>query len=325
MHTNDSIFLSNRLQIPLFPDDTAPEIPEIQESTMQIPCGDHSIFDLSCHSLPEYARLIYTIMNMLSNWDTGISHAISYSRLAKLSGNKPKSQAIRAVKQLIEAGFIKVLRQKRSTGENIYQIIHHNCSSSEVPLDKDNRPLKCAVAAGKGSPLFLLAEGKITWREAIFLIVRKIFSNWKNGISELTVKEMKGLLRFSMKSICSIPKRLIELGLLERLSANFRKTIFKIFPGPYPKRRKRAEYNGKRPLPLIKGWYYSFNMRWKFHKETLRLLMKEDDGKWRDAAMTELYRVNPAIHRDFNEYIDYMSSSEYQKFQEGVRKFLATS
>ena len=287
-------------------------VPEIQKSTMQVPCGIYSIFDLSCHSLSEFARITYLVINEHSNWDTGISHALSYGRLAKLLGVKHKLQVIRAVKELIAAGFLKKKGRKNSTGENIYQVVHHNCPPGEVPLDKHGRPQKCAIPNGAGSPLTLLAEGLITWREAMFWIIRKIFSDWTSGTSNMTVREMNKHIRLSIKSICSIPKRLIEKGLLERLSANFRRTIFKLFPMPYPERRERAEYKGKRPLALIGNFYYSHNKRWRFHKETLRLMVKEEGTrKWRDASSTELYRANPAIHRDFTEYMDMCSSVDF--------------
>ena len=301
------------------------EIPEIQESTMQVPCGPFSVFDLTRHELSEFDRAVYVVINEHSHWDTGISHPLSYKRIAQLLNIKHHPQITRAVKSLIAAGFLKKHGTSQTTGANIYQVVHHNCAPEATPLDTDGRPQKCAVPRGQGSPTALCAAGVIAWREMMFWIVRKIHSDWTEGTSSMTVLEMRKQIRLSTKTICAIPRRLSELGLLERLSAKFRKTLFKLRPAPYPERKKRASYKGKRPLPVIGMWVYSYNKRWRFHKETHRLMMQEECGRWRDTNMAELFGINTQIHRDFNEYMQLYVSDDFKAFREALAKAMAAT
>lgn len=283
----------------------SPESDAIQETTMQVPCGRYSIFDPDM-AVPAFNISVYTAINHKSNWDTGKSHAISHRKLAKLLNVKCVSQINRAIKWLIEHGWLRVIG-KTKNGTYIYQITHHNCDPKDVPLDKDGRPLKCAVPMGKGSGFDLLAQGKITWRMAIQWTVSVIESAWGTGIIEKTMREMHKLLRFSMQTICDNAKKLREVGLFERLSKPFAKSRFQIFPLPYPKRRKRQDYKGKKPLPLIGKWYFSYNKRWKFHKETYELYMEDVDGRWRRSSYSELIEINPKIHFAFKEYQAHLS------------------
>ena len=319
-----SINSSNYVQPPLFSENSAhnspSEIPEIQETTMQVPCGAFSIFDITCHSLNEFARSVYLIINEHSNWDTGVSHALSYRRLAELL-NSDMRPVKRVVKQLVAAGFLEKRSRCRKTGSNIYQIIHHNCTPEETPLDKDGRPLKCAVPRGEGSPSALLKAGKITWREFMYWIVKKIHSDWTDGISKMTLDQLEKLIRFGRQSLCNIGKKLRGLGLMKRLSDKFRAGVHQLLPGPYPKRRRRVEYKGPKPLRLVKGWCYSHNNLWKFQRDTHRLMMKETDGRWRDSNMDELYSLNTAIHRDFSDYMSVNSLQIQLDLQEALSTF----
>lgn len=293
-----------------------PEVPSIQVSTMQVPCGPFSIFDLEHHDLPEFRRAVYLAINEHSNWDTGISHPLSYQRLSDYLNVNDLTQVAHAVRDLIADGWLFIEGRCKLTGANIYKVVHHRCDPCDVPLDRDNRPQKCAVPRGAGSPSALLAAGKITWREWVYWIVRKVHSDWTDGISRLTIKAMSKLIRFSWQNLCDIPKRLEKLGLFKRISAKFRETVLQLFPGPYPKRRKRKPYKGKRPLPYLDGWYYSYNKRWRFHKDTLRLMMEDVDGSWRHASMSELLEINSKIYHDFRDWMDAATSHVMEAFRE---------
>ena len=273
----------------------------IQETTMQVPCGRYSIFDPEM-LVPEFCRAVFIVVNEHSNWATGRSHALSYSKLASLLNVKYRSQVIRAVQYLVDTGWLTVVGTRKSDGANIYQIMHHKCEPDQVPLDKDNRPQKCAVPRGEGSPTQLLSDGKIGWREMVVWVVKKVHSNWVTGIVEMTARQAGKFMRFAWGTISKCRKTMCEIGLLEKLSAKFRASKHALIPSPYPDRHPRLEDDGQQGLPLIKGWYYSFNFKWRFHRETFRLQCRELGRKWRDASDTELMRVNPKIHADFLDY-----------------------
>lgn len=293
-------------------------IPSVQESTMQVPCGAFSIFDLSCHDLSSFDISVYLVVNQHSHWDTGESHGLSYQQLADSLGVKHREQVIRSIRRLLKAGFLKKLAKRKSDGANIYQVIHHNCAPEDVPLDKDGRPQKCAVAMGEGSPMQLMREGKLSWRLMLQWVTQKINSDWVSGIVKQTVRELNQCLRFSMQTICDHAKQLCELGLMARLSKPHEASEYQLYPGPYPQRRERAEYKGKRPLPLIGDWYYSYNKRWRFHKESLRLMMEDVDGRWRDTGMSELLAINPKIYLDFKEYLDIYASGAFEALRQSL-------
>ena len=86
----------------------------IQESTMQVPCGDYSILD-PFMKVPAFNQAVYLYMNWKSQWEYGITHAISNSTIAEGLGVKCKSQVNRAIKWLIKHGWVKVhgKRKKR--------------------------------------------------------------------------------------------------------------------------------------------------------------------------------------------------------------------
>lgn len=282
-----------------------PDVPEFQVSTMQVPFGAFSIFDLSCHDLSGFDMSVYMVVNWRSNWDTGVSHALSYREIANHLGVRHRSQVGRSLKRLIACGFLKKLSKRQSDGATVYQVIHHKCDPADVPLDKEGRPLKCAVPIGSGSPMDLMKSGKLSWRLMLQWITQKVqASDWVSGIASMVRREFSKLIRFSMQTVCNNYKKLCNLGLMKRLSKPHEASTYQLYPKPYAERRERAEYKGKRPLPLIEDRYYSYNKRWRFHKDTLQLQMLDVGGRWRDASMNELLTINPKIHCDFRDYMD---------------------
>ena len=285
-----------------------PEIPEIQETTHQVPCGVHSIFD-PAHKVPAFAKAVYLKVNEHSNWESGVSHALSLRRLAELLNVKCHSQVHRALQWLIENGWFKVEGKRKSDGAHFYKVIHHKCEPQDTPIDRDGRPQKCAVPRGSGSPSSLLAEGKITWRVFVDWTVRKISSCWITGVVSMTVREAAQLMKLSVKTISENAKKMVGIGMLERLSGKFRLSEYQMFPKPYPERRERKpeECMTKKAMKLIKGWYYSFNGLWRFHRETFDIQMCDHDGRWRYSNQDELYSINKSIHHDFTDYIHHLS------------------
>ena len=284
-------------------------IPEIQETTQQVPCGEHSIFD-PAHNVPAFQKAVYLKVNEHSNWDTGVSHALSLRRLAELLNVNSHSQVHRGLKWLIENGWLKVEGKRQSDGAYFYRVVHHKCEPQETPVDRHGRPQKCAVPRGKGSPSQLLTEGKITWRIFVDWTVRKIHSCWTSGFVSMAVREAAKLAKLSVKTISENAKKMLEIGLLKKLSAKFERSEYQIFPKPYPDRRERTQEVcvTKKAMKLVKGWYYSFNGLWRFEKETFRLQMRDHyGGRWIESTLEKLYRINKSIHHDFREYMMHLT------------------
>ena len=245
------------------------------------------------------------MVNEHSNWDTGISHALSQRRLAELLNVKSHSQVHRGLQWLIENGWLEVEGQRKSDGAYFYRIVHHKCDPQDTPTDRDGRPQKCAVPRGKGSPTQLLTEGKITWRIFVDWTTRKIKSCWVTGVISMTVREASKLMKFTTKTISENAKKMMELGMIDRLSAKFERSEYQMFPKPYPDRRERTPEvcMTKKAMKLIKGWFYSFNGLWRFEKDTFRLQMREHGGRWIESNLGTLYRINKSIHHDFCDYM----------------------
>ena len=277
-----------------------PEVPEVQETTHQVPCGSNSIFEAD--DLTGFERAVYLVINHHSFWHIGESHYLSYKTLAKLLNVKHRSQVIRAVKSLIKKGWLELIGTRKVDGANRYRVVHHKCDPSEVPLDGDRQPKKCAVQMGKGSAMQLLADGVIDWRVMLQSVIQKIYSDWVCGIVKMTVRETMKLARFTAKTVKRNTEKMLEIGLAQRLSDKFRATELQLFPKPYPQRKERKIPYPKQ-MKCVKGWYYSHNKLWRFHRETFRLQMCEHGGRWRDSSMNELQKINPSIHHDFNDYI----------------------
>ena len=293
-----------------------PEIPEIQETTHQVPCGNHSIFDPN-ENVPAFKRALYLVLNEHSNWDTGITHALSIRRLAKLLNVKSHSQIVQALKWLIDNDWIKVHGKRKSDGANFYRVIHHNCSTSEKPFDKDGRPLKCAVPMGAGSVSRLLEQGEITWRMFVDWTTRKIYSCWTTGVVSMAVRDAAKLVKLGVKTISENAKKMVEVGLLERVSEKFKLSVYQMFPKPYPQRRERTplKCDSRLAMKCVGGWYYSYNGLWKFNRESFEVKMKEIDGRWRYSNLDELSTINKSIHRDFIDYMDFISKMHGFTFQ----------
>ncbi|MDE0314726.1 MAG: hypothetical protein OXM61_07490 [Candidatus Poribacteria bacterium] len=283
------------------------EIPDIQETTHQVPCGEHSIFD-PAHKVPAFEKAVYLKVNEHSHWESGVSHALSLRHLSELLNVKSHSQVHRALKWLIENGWLKVEGKRKTDGAYFYRVIHHKCEPQDTPVDRDGRPQKCAVPRGAGSPSQLLVDGKITWRMFVDWTVRKIHSCWTSGIVSMTVREASKLMKLSVQTISENAKKMGKLGMVKRLSEKFRLSVYQMFPKPYPERRERSleECASKKAMKLINGWYYSFNGLWRFQRETFWLQMCEHGGRWRDSNMEELFSINKSIHRDFTDYMYHL-------------------
>lgn len=303
-------------------------VPDVQETTCQVPCGEYSIWDaLEAGEVTQAECWVYQVRNRHGNWQTGISHAKSYAEIAKYAG-MDRTAVIGYTNSLVEKGWLeKNVRNKSEKHSqntaNTFLLVHHQCEPHEIPLDKDGCPLKCAVPKGQGSVYQQVEDGVIHWKGALYWLRSKVKSDWTSGIVGMTIAEAKKLLRMTTRTICAIRKRLKQVGLMEQISKPFRAFVCQLFPKPYETRRKRRRENPK-GLPCDKDFWYSFNRKWRVSREHGQIQrLVEGTSRWRSANEHECEQANPKIYKDFKVYIDLVLSPYYQKNLAYLREKLA--
>ena len=296
-------------------------VADIQGSTCQVPVGAHSILsEYGERNVKSLATAVYLYINENSNWETGQSHALSYTRIAK-DMRIGRSQVIDAINALVADGWLeKNIRNDkgRQNTANTYRVTHHNCEPEQIPLDKDGCAKKCAMPRGVGSPTELLRDGHISWQEWLYCHVLKANSNWTTGVVEMTIKQAKALMRFSVKKICAFRKSLERVGLLETLSKPFRAWIAQLRPAPYKHRRKRRFENPK-GMPFDGTFYTSFNGQWRVSREDGHIETRiEGTSKWRYANEFELETAHFKIYTDFKVIIDLVTAEGTRRLRESA-------
>ncbi|MDE0427031.1 MAG: hypothetical protein OXN25_19435, partial [Candidatus Poribacteria bacterium] len=128
----------------------------------------------------------------------------------------------------------------------------------------------------------------------------KVLSDWTTGVVTFTIKEARKWIAFGTQTIVAIRQRLVDVGLLELLSAKFRASVFQLYPRPYLKRRTRR-IAFKKPLRSDSSWYYSYNELWRICRKTGDIQMKED-GRWLYTSDYHLEEINDKIYKDFMHY-----------------------
>ena len=199
-----------------------------QKSTFQVPCGEHSIFyALKDREVTPFQSVVYFILTYYSNWETGKTHGMSYTRISELLHVK-RPRVIAAIDGLIENGWLeKKVRNKIASAKynqqtaNTYRLIHHKCEPEEVPLDEDGCPKKCAMPRGEGAAVERMFAGEISWQACLYWHVAKLLSNWTSGVVEFTIKTAREWTCIGRDRLYKIRKKLSEIGLLERLSKKF--------------------------------------------------------------------------------------------------------
>ena len=291
-------------------------VPETQESTCQVPVGDHSIFDaMRNREVSMGAAAVYLILNESSYWETGWTHHLSYSEIEKRTGDSmPRSTIIAHIQALEAEGWIAEKNQHQNKG-NTYRLVHHNCDPLDAPRDKDGLPKKCAMPRGTGSVYQKLKDGEIGWRSFLYWQLLKMLSDWTTGVVSLTHQAAREWLRFGAQTISNIKKELLKAGFLQRLSGAFQTFVCQLFPKPYPKRRRRRHENPK-SMKLIDGFYHSFNGWWRVSREDGHIETKvEGTSRWRHANEMELELANPKIFHDFQPIIELATSSFMQRMR----------
>ena len=279
---------------------------EYQESTFQMPCGPHSLCEDVAAGEAHLGHLsIFTIINIHSNWASGRSHALSYSKLAYLIGI-PRSTAVKWVGELVSMGWLEK-NVRGGNKPNTYRVIHHKCPEIDVPLDKDNLPKKCAVPMGAGSPVEKIRD--IGYKAFAAWVLKKIESNWVSGVVAFTIRQAQKMLHIATQAVCNIRKIWEKHGLAEKVCEG----VLQLYPKPSEKRRNRRRENPK-GMRTDGEHYYAFNERWRVSKITGDIQAKEEGpgDRWRFSNAYELERVNSKILVDFKPIIELAASEKYQ-------------
>lgn len=266
----------------------------IQETTMQIPVGTYSLVETP--DVPIIARAVYMALCEFSNWESGKTHRISQRRLAKFLGTS-LSHVRKGLKWLTSKGFVSVVNRQQGGG-TVYQLTHHLCEPTEVPLDKDGLPKKCAVARGAYSPSEKLENGEISWKTWVAHITAQIHADdWTIRIAALPYQWFRENLKIGNNTIKQIKDEMEDVNLLKQLSGKGKTCIVQLLPKPYPERRERQHENPK-AMRFDGEFYYSFNERWRIKREDAQIHTREGK-RWRHATEYELERSNKKIYFDF--------------------------
>ena len=270
---------------------------EIQETTMQLAIGRYSIFDREMPAdqlaTPQEQR-VYLEINRLGNYQSGWSHAISYTRLAKLTGISDR-QIKALVKSLIDKRWLE--KKRRGNLPNTYRIVHHQCAPKDAPRDRDGMPLKCAVPVGNGSPLDETSP-PIHWKVCVAWYKAKIESDFITGvIAGFTIEKMRQIIAVTANTAGWIREQWEKLGLAKRLTGKYQTAIYQLYPKPYKERRKRKFENHK-GMRCDEKFYYSYSELWRINRTTAEIYTKEQ-GRWRHASKYELEKANLKIYKDF--------------------------
>ena len=285
---------------------------EYQDSTLQLPFGDFSIFsDLKSNRVGPLEAMVTLTLCYRSNWSNGLTWRTSSRELADL---------IHASHRYVRGALKKVLRQwlQRKTAPKgntagTYQIKHHRCDPSLVPMDKDNRPLSFAVPRGVGGVFERLFASDIDWKAALVWLMLKLHSDWTTGVTDkISMATLAKWTGFGKQTVCDAVKTLQEAGMLERLSKKWECSQFQLYPKPYQNRaaRRRAERQAekwqRREMRVDGDWRYSFNELYRLNVVTAEVETRrvKNQGQWKPIKDRDRHRIPKAIRTDFDQSLE---------------------
>ena len=284
---------------------------------MQVPAGPSSIFDaLEKREINARDAAVYLVINAYSNWSTGLSHKISHRKLAKIFG-WDSSYPAKIVPRIIKAGFAKRVSKPHLT--SIYQLTHHNCHEEDVPLDKDERPLKFAAASGKKSPLAKLVKGKISWQAFLVWMVMHKELDWGTQTGQIGHIRLQKTIGLGHKAICEAIRELGKVGLLKQLpDIPHENRAYQLFPMKMPdtKRRRKAEpYKGSPKTQKMQfdqeGWAVSHNGLYRMHRFDARIERRWDrKDTWKPLRDQLRHEIPAAIQNDFDALVQKEASGK---------------
>ena len=242
--------------------------------------------------------------------------------LSKFLGKGMSRRYVRkSLANLSDKGWIETVHAENPSGHQ-YRLRHYLCDYEDVPVDRDDKPLKFAVPRGAGGPLERCGEGDISWKAALVWISLKLKSNWKAHEDTAGQTEKATLLELSKRCRISLPTyqplitELAQAGMLERLSPKSQKAIFQLYPKPYPKPvQPRAEIReesvGGKIIKSDGEYMYANNYQYRCHMESGDVERRQRGGTWKKVSDYHKYQEMPqAIRRDFDRGIEIIARYE---------------
>jgi hypothetical protein len=282
---------------------------EFQADTMQVPCGQHSILWALGQKEVTAAEVIgYLSLNHASSWNSGVTWCVPERALSRSLGAGMSVRYTRSVlESLKEKGWISSI----SSGKvRRYRLVHHLCEKEDVPVDRDGKPLKFAVPRGDGGPFERLHARDISWKACLGWIVHKLYSDWKTGETyPCTTLDFAKRCRLSSKTMIPLTKQLVEADMLHRLSQPQKKSVFQLYPKPYPGLVTRED---KPRSPIADDgvtsdgkFWYSSKGKYRCYRETLKIEFRVNRSgeKWKPVPDCDRHKIPPAVMLEFECHI----------------------
>ena len=169
--------MSQQIYLPLSGQYTIPY--EFDADTMQVPRGQSSVlWELRDGNLTAAQAIVYLFLNHGSTWNSGATWSMSSPYLSKKLGGMSRRYVRDTLTHLDTKGWIKTIDENNPSGYQ-YRLRHYLCDYEDVPVDRDDKPLKFAVPRGPGGPIERCMDGDISWKAALAWISLKLKSNWK--------------------------------------------------------------------------------------------------------------------------------------------------
>ena len=290
---------------------------EFDADTMQVPRGQSSVlWELRDGNLTAAEAMIYLCLNHGSSWNSGATWSMSGPYLSKFLGKGMSRRYVRkSLANLSDKGWIETVHAENPSGHQ-YRLRHYLCDYEDVPVDRDDKPLKFAVPRGAGGPIERCGEGDISWKAALAWISLKLKSNWKANADtagqteSATLLELASRIRISLPTYQGLITELTHAGMLERLTPKTQAAIFQLYPKPFPKPVQpkpeiREELVGGKALKTDGEYWYAHNWQYRCHRESSEVEKRQRGGTWKRVSDFHKYQEMPgAILRDFERVID---------------------
>lgn len=280
---------------------------EYQESTLQLPFGEFSIFsDLKANRVSPIEAIVTLTLCYRSNWSTGLTWRTSIHKLSELLHISD-----RYVRDALGKATDWIQRKTAPKGNvaGTFQLTHHKCPPLLVPMDEDNRPLSFAVPRGAGGIFERLFAGDIDWKATLVWLMLKLHSDWRTGVTnKINMKTLAKWVGFGKKTVCDAIKMLGAAGMLERLSEKWECSVFQLYPKPYKNRaaRRQAEKPQWREMRFDGEWRYSFNERYRLNVLTAEIQTRavKNRGRWQLVKDSQRHRIPKAIRKAFDQSLE---------------------
>ena len=279
---------------------------EYQESTLQLPFGEFSIFsDLKANRVSPLEAMVTLTLCYRSNWSTGLTWRTSSRELSDLI-----DLSQRYIRDALgkAADWIQRKTAPKGNSAGTFHITHHRCDPMFVPMDKDDRPLSFAVPRGAGGVFERLFAGDIDWKATLVWLMLKLHSDWSTGITDkISMETLAKWTGFGKKTVCDAIKTLADAGMLQRLSEKWECSQFQLYPKPYKNRavrrraKRQAEKSEHRDMRAEGEWRYSFNEKYRLNVNTAEIQTRhvKNRGNWQPIKDRDRHQIPKAIRNDF--------------------------